>query len=231
MYRDEGYLLTAFNTKKEAEVALNLCMSLKYNDDRPVALLHNYKKFPTWLFSRFFDYIIRFREGEDGSLGSSFRFLSAPKYSPFHRTMYLRSNCLLMKKDMDKHWDTLKGYVVASSRNTLFYFDNSPESNRICGTAVTLSREYPDKVYPVRDAVEMAGEDTLKDYSEICMSTEGCGKFLLAVLSNKSRFERGGIRISPSICEFYRGVPKGVYKTNANWLREHFEVYRWKIVE
>lgn len=106
---EEGYITIATNNNsKYVEMALNLALSIKNKDKRPICLLtDNITEIPQG-YKRYFNYIITIAPGDE-IVGTLNKFLLF-KYSPFQRTMYIDADSLMVKNDISFFWNALSGY-------------------------------------------------------------------------------------------------------------------------
>ncbi|NQT52774.1 class I SAM-dependent methyltransferase, partial [bacterium] len=104
---EEGYLTIATGHQRYVELALNLVLSLRHKDSRPVALLHDRAVEIPPAYQSHFDILI---DAEERCLlpGLDTKLL-LQEYSPFERTIFLDADCLLAKWDADRHWEALRG--------------------------------------------------------------------------------------------------------------------------
>lgn len=102
--RDQGYLTIAYGPRKYFEMALNLALSVKLNDpSRPIALLYDGPNNLTDTSTQFFDHIGTL-PAQDRISGSAMKLnIFAP--SPYSETLFVDADCLVLKKDMDRHWN------------------------------------------------------------------------------------------------------------------------------
>ena len=102
----EGYIIIATDKRQFLEMALNLALSLKLKDSRPVALVYDKSIEIPGSYKEYFDFQVKILD-EDRS-GGGFNKLHLYKYSPFQRTMYIDSDCLLAKREIAIIWQRLK---------------------------------------------------------------------------------------------------------------------------
>jgi len=113
----QGYIIIATHRQLYVDLALNLALSIKLKDKRPVALMHNDLVSIPDSYKPFFDWVIRMKE-EDIFIGTENKIYLF-KYSPFQETMFIDGDCLLMKKGinfiwkkLDEHHFTVYGHKV-----------------------------------------------------------------------------------------------------------------------
>lgn len=135
----EGYLIIVADKQKYLESAVNLALSLKLKDKKPVCLLCCSKIRIPSIYSGIFDKMILIKESEK-LIGTTNKLLQY-KYSPFDRTMFIDSDCLMIKDNIDIIWKKLKSYniglrgTIASSGKWSYFTE---ENNVDIGTIVTL---------------------------------------------------------------------------------------------
>lgn len=102
----QGYLTLATGDPKFFDAAVNLAISIRLNDaKRPISLLCDDVSKLSEGEKALFDRIIVAVPGTLG-VGCAGK-LDLPSYLPYHETMFLDSDCLVMKQDMDFHWNKL----------------------------------------------------------------------------------------------------------------------------
>ncbi|HRT96267.1 MAG TPA: class I SAM-dependent methyltransferase [Planctomycetota bacterium] len=102
----EGYLTLATTRQEYVELALNLALSIKHRDRRPIALLHDSRVEVPSAYRPFFDILIEAKE--DRLLPGLDAKLLLQAYSPFEKTFFLDADCLMAKTDADRLWAMLK---------------------------------------------------------------------------------------------------------------------------
>lgn len=99
----QGYISLATGSSFYLDLALNLALSIKFNDPkRPFALVAGHDLEIPPEYETFIDQIVRLPplDGFHGCLNK----LRVSTVSPFEETMFVDSDCLLVKSDMDRHW-------------------------------------------------------------------------------------------------------------------------------
>lgn len=99
----EGYILIAANKHHYLELAVSAACSLKYSDDRPIALMISGGLSVPKCYSGLFDHIIAFDPPPPYD-GMFVRRFVLEKYSPFARCMHIDADCLLIGDDIDRFW-------------------------------------------------------------------------------------------------------------------------------
>jgi len=102
----QGYLTLATGDRQFFDAAVNLAISIQLNDaKRPISLLCDDSSKLANDEKQVFDRIIVALPGTLG-VGCAGK-LDVPGFLPYDETMFLDSDCLLMKPDMDRHWQKL----------------------------------------------------------------------------------------------------------------------------
>lgn len=112
----QGYLTLATGSRLYVEIALNLALSLKLNDSsRPICLVTDRATHLPETHRRHFDDVVFIgpRDGFHGCLNK----LRVHECSPYGETMFVDSDCVLVKNDMDRHWGRFAspGFNIAGS--------------------------------------------------------------------------------------------------------------------
>ena len=100
----EGYILIAANKHHYLELAVSAACSLKYNDDRPIALMISGGLSVPKCYSGLFDHIVAFDPGPPYD-GMFVRRFVLEQYSPFARCMHIDADCLLIGDNIDRFWN------------------------------------------------------------------------------------------------------------------------------
>jgi hypothetical protein len=162
----QGYLTLATGSPFYLDLAMNLVLSLKLNDPaRPVCLVTDHAMPIPGAYRPYIDELAYLKEkpGFHGCLNK----LRMNEVSPFTETMFVDSDCILLKNDMDRHWTKFQspgfcspGSKVTSGRwygfdiadvikklgidymrtlnSGVFYFRRGAESDRFFATALDL---------------------------------------------------------------------------------------------
>ena len=104
----EGYITIAVGERMYIEMALNLALSIRSKDSRPICLLTDGNTVISENISGHFDYIVRIADC-DLQVGAMNK-VNLIKYSPFDRSLYMDSDCLVVKDDLDKQWKRFSQY-------------------------------------------------------------------------------------------------------------------------
>lgn len=99
----QGYLTLATGAPFYLDLAMNLVLSLKLNDPtRPVCIVTDRTMSIPESYRKFIDQIT-FMDAKPGFHGCLNK-LRINEVSPFDETMFVDSDCILLKNDMDRHW-------------------------------------------------------------------------------------------------------------------------------
>lgn len=102
----QGYLTLATGDRRFFDAAANVALSVKLNDpERPISLLCDDAAKLTEAEKSLFDRVIVALPGTLG-VGCAGK-LDVPNFLPYGETMFLDSDCLILKRDMDRHWAKL----------------------------------------------------------------------------------------------------------------------------
>ena len=102
----QGYLTLATGDQQFYDAAVNVALSVRLNDGkRPISLLCDDAAKLTDEEKACFDRIIVALPDTLG-IGCAGK-LDVPAFLPYEETMFLDSDCLIVKKDMDRHWKLL----------------------------------------------------------------------------------------------------------------------------
>lgn len=102
----QGYLTLATGDRQYYDAAVNLALSVRLNDAaRPISLLCDDAGKLTEEEKSCFDRVIVALPGTLG-VGCAGK-LDVPGFLPYEETIFLDSDCMIIKKDMDRHWALL----------------------------------------------------------------------------------------------------------------------------
>ena len=118
----QGYVTMAYGPRRFFEMAVNLALSVKLNDpDRPIALLYKDEAELPDGAAQHFDQCVKFEHAERFP-GVTIK-LGIYEPAPYAETMYVDADCLIMKRDMNRHWQklgaqefTIPGAVVTAGK-------------------------------------------------------------------------------------------------------------------
>jgi len=120
----QGYITLALGASKYYEMAINLAVSVKVFDSRrPISLIHDGSVDVARLIPHFDQLILI--EPLEGFVGCANKLRLFP-YSPYVETMFIDSDCLLVKPDMDRHWLRFSedDFSIAGLRRTSGIYGN-----------------------------------------------------------------------------------------------------------
>ncbi|MBV32392.1 MAG: hypothetical protein CMK36_02985 [Porticoccaceae bacterium] len=115
---EEGYLTMAFGEPKYFAMACNLAMSLRWHDSRPVALLCDDKSKLTDQTKALFDYIVEAKHLSNQGYMSYKTHM--PKLSPFQKTMFVDSDSIVVRDQLNRHWHRLDGHIFTTIGSKIF---------------------------------------------------------------------------------------------------------------
>lgn len=102
----QGYLTVALDQDKYVDMAVNLARSLRHFDNkRPICLVYNDNVSLGADARSAFTHFVNL-PSRDGYLGCMNK-IRLDGASPFDETMYIDSDCLLVKGDIDRHWNQM----------------------------------------------------------------------------------------------------------------------------
>lgn len=162
----QGYITLATGSRFYLELAINLALSLKLNDPtRPFCVVLDKGAELPPEFKPFVDHVAYLdpKPGFNGCLNK----LRINEVSPYSETMFVDSDCVLVKKDMDRHWAKFSapGFSIAGGKVTsghwysfdiaqavqalqipymvkmnsgVYYFRQGEESDRFFNTTLSL---------------------------------------------------------------------------------------------
>jgi hypothetical protein len=189
--KEEGYLILATNRQRYIELALNLALSIRLKDDRPICLVKNKELKLPKSYEKYFDIVkdLKLKKGYEGTTNKILLY----NQTPFERSMFIDSDCLLVKNDINLIWNFLKDYSVTSigkiTRNGGFYggkdlkklqkliktdymitgynggiiyFDRTPKSKKVWSTLTNLYNKKRQQICPTKKGSRhIANEDLL----------------------------------------------------------------------
>lgn len=101
--KNQGYVTIAYGARKFFEMAVNLALSVKLNDPgRPICLMHKGAETVPGGVSDIFDDVVAF-PANDHYVGTAIK-LTIDRIAPYDEVFYVDSDCIILKKDMDRHW-------------------------------------------------------------------------------------------------------------------------------
>jgi hypothetical protein len=168
----QGYLTLATGNRFYLELALNLALSIRLNDPgRSICLVTDDGMAVPDRYRPYFDHIATLPEkpGFYGCLNK----LRVGEVTPYDETMFVDSDCILVKRDMDRHWRKFDrpgfsiaggkrtsgdwyGFQIAAAIETLaipymvqmnsgvFYFRQGVDSDKFFATTLALVDQHKD---------------------------------------------------------------------------------------
>ena len=103
---DAGYLLIATEKKGYLNIAVNAALSIRRLDDRPICLVMDEKVILEDQYHCFFDEI---KVVQNAGVAGAIHKLYAYDYSPFKKTMFVDTDCLMVKNDIGRFWEKFDG--------------------------------------------------------------------------------------------------------------------------
>lgn len=114
----QGYITLALGAQRYYDMAINLAMSVRIKDPaRPISLIcdeDGQNKVPSELF----DQIITLPD-LDGYRGCANK-LRIYDYTPYDETIFIDSDCIVMKQDMNRHWEKFSNHNFNIAGRKLF---------------------------------------------------------------------------------------------------------------
>jgi hypothetical protein len=107
----EGYLAIAMDDRRYLDLAANLALSIRRLDTRPVSVLVNDAVAVDPDYRRLFDAVIIVPDEPD--LRGAMNKTRAHAHTPYERTMYVDSDCLLFSPKVELFWHKLRGRPFA----------------------------------------------------------------------------------------------------------------------
>lgn len=128
----QGYLTVALDQDKYVAMAHNLARSIRYFDqDRPICLVYNDKVTLSPDIEQIFTHRVRMPP-RDGYLGCMNK-IRLDQFSPFEETMYIDADCLLVKGDIDRHWQQMtKCYFTMTGQKRRSGHWNTLDIAQVC---------------------------------------------------------------------------------------------------
>jgi hypothetical protein len=116
---DEGYLILATGAADYVDMARNLAASIRVMDaDRRICLVHDEAFRPLERDARLFDDFARLTS--DPRYPGVMNKIRLFPTSPYRRTMFVDADCLLMKRDVGRYWELVRGrpFAITGERRT-----------------------------------------------------------------------------------------------------------------
>jgi hypothetical protein len=125
----DGYVVMAYGSERYFRQARDLAVSIRVCDNtRPVCLLHDGNA-PEEVRRVFhLERKVRF------DLGGYLNKLYLYDFSPFNRTMYIDTDCLMVKRDIETWWTLLKDkcFSVTGEKKTKGSWGEWPDISKVC---------------------------------------------------------------------------------------------------
>ncbi len=118
MAETEGYVVLAFDDARYLDLAVNLALSVRRAEARPISVVVGGGITVPGPLRSLFDQVIA--APADDTLRGAMNKLALGTLSPYHRTLYLDSDCLLFSPRIDFFWRKYRGrgFVVEGHRQT-----------------------------------------------------------------------------------------------------------------
>ncbi|MCB2011973.1 MAG: hypothetical protein KDF64_15505 [Geminicoccaceae bacterium] len=117
----QGYVTVAFGSRKFFEMAVNLALSVRLNDPgRPVCLIHKASQEVPADVAGVFDDLAAFPADDEDAYDGTALKLIIDRATPYDETFYIDSDCVILKKDMQRHWATFANsdFMVCGEKRT-----------------------------------------------------------------------------------------------------------------
>ena len=104
-----GYMTIATGRRDFIELAVNLALSVKkFDPEKPIGLMHDksIEYLPSSLRG-LFDHFADTRDFPEKDQITTLNKLLLFRASPFDETIFMDADCLVVKSDMDRHWDKM----------------------------------------------------------------------------------------------------------------------------
>ena len=115
---DEGYLILALDDRRYVDLAVNLALSIRRCETRPVSVVVSPGQEPTGAAAALFDRIIPALP--DGTLKGAMNKARLLDLTPYDRTLYVDADCLLFSPRIEMFWHRYRGlpFVVEGHRQS-----------------------------------------------------------------------------------------------------------------
>ncbi len=115
---DEGYLILALDDRRYVELAINLALSFRRWENRPVSIVVSPGHEPSGDAAALFDRVITAQP--DGALKGAMNKARLLDLTPYDRTMYVDADCLLFSPRIELFWHRYRGqpFVVEGHKQT-----------------------------------------------------------------------------------------------------------------
>ncbi|MEM9495934.1 MAG: hypothetical protein AAGA09_08010 [Pseudomonadota bacterium] len=167
-----GYITLATGRREFIEMAVNLVLSLrKFDPDKEFCLLHDQSiEFLTPQTRALFHHLGDVRECPSKPSIANLNKLLGFEGSPFEETMFIDADCIIVKSDMDRHWEKMSAQdfniagekaiggswydldianlckelgapYIARMNSGVYYFNRSEKAEAVFKTSIDLFRE------------------------------------------------------------------------------------------
>lgn len=118
MNTSEGYVVLAFDDPRYLDLAVNLALSVRRADTRPISVMVNPRISVPDQVRPLFDRVITVTDDQD--VRGAMNKLRLADLTPYERTLYLDSDCLLFSPRIAFFWQKYRGrpFVVEGHRQT-----------------------------------------------------------------------------------------------------------------
>jgi hypothetical protein len=107
----EGYVAIAFDDARYLDIAANLALSLRRHDRRPISVLVNPAVQVKPAYAGVFDQVIT--APDDPALRGAMNKARLFDLTPYDRTLYIDSDCLLFSPRIEFFWRKYRGHAFA----------------------------------------------------------------------------------------------------------------------
>lgn len=168
MNTNEGYVTLACGSRKYLDLAINLTASIRrWDGSRPICLVHDEHLKLTAADRRVFDHCA-LMESDPDFVGCANK-LRLFDFSPYEKSFYIDSDCLVVKPDMERHWKKFAGtgFNVAGGKRTSghwYNFDIAEACSRL--NIKYMVQMNAGVIYFTRDGGKPAFDEALRLYRE-----------------------------------------------------------------
>lgn len=120
MEMNEGYITLACGHRRYLDYAINLALSIRrFDSSRPICLVHDeHLPLEAADLAHFDHHVLMETDPDYSGCANKLRLY---EFSPYDKTFYIDSDCLIVKGDMDRHWRKFAGSgfnVAGGKRNS-----------------------------------------------------------------------------------------------------------------
>lgn len=109
--QSEGYLVIAFDDGRYLDLAANLALSVRRHDARPISVVINKKVTFNPAYRELFDQVIV--APDEPGIGGAMNKARLFGLTPYARSMYIDSDCLLFSPRIEFFWRKYRGHPIA----------------------------------------------------------------------------------------------------------------------